>query len=203
MGHHSHPVELDPEIAREAIRRIRPTGGQIRMQAPLIKHLNDDPEAWSSLWRTGVRLGFILFTCLSNATRVRGNTSRVPLVRACEIYRQVIVSVSGLARSAQGPSMSAFPGKVRVLGMITLRRMMDDSVVNALHAAAVQTSTFNPDEPVLVCDLIQARDTTLDRTLFFAAFDPETAWLDQLRPAFGRERFPIACNGDREQVHPL
>ena len=57
MGHYAHPVELEPEISREAVRRIRSTGAQIRMQAPLIRHVNDDPEAWATLYRTGVRLG--------------------------------------------------------------------------------------------------------------------------------------------------
>ena len=38
MGHYSHPVELEPQIARMAVQRIRSTGAQIRMQAPLIRH---------------------------------------------------------------------------------------------------------------------------------------------------------------------
>ena len=59
MGHYSHPVELDPAISHEAIRRVRNTGAQIRMQGPLIRHVNDDSEAWVTLWRTGVRLGLI------------------------------------------------------------------------------------------------------------------------------------------------
>ncbi len=34
MGHYSHPVELEPGIARTAVERVRNTGAQIRMQAP-------------------------------------------------------------------------------------------------------------------------------------------------------------------------
>ena len=59
MGHYSHPVELETEISREAVRRIRSTGAQIRMQGPLIRHVNDDPAEWAELWKTGVRLGLI------------------------------------------------------------------------------------------------------------------------------------------------
>ena len=59
MGHYSHPVELESEISREAVRRIRNTGAQIRMQAPFIRHVNDTPEAWATLWKTAVRLGII------------------------------------------------------------------------------------------------------------------------------------------------
>jgi len=50
MGHYSHPVELDPAISHEAVRRVRNTGVQIRMQGPLIRHVNDDSEAWATLW---------------------------------------------------------------------------------------------------------------------------------------------------------
>ncbi|MGC2781843.1 MAG: lysine 2,3-aminomutase [Bradyrhizobium sp.] len=203
MGHYSHPVELESEIAREAIRRIRRTGAQIRMQAPLIKHVNDNPEAWSSLWKTGVRLGLIPYYMFVERDTGARKYFEVPLVRAFEIHRQAHMSVSGLSRTAQGPSMSAFPGKVRILGTITLRSIMDGSVLDALHAAAGRAGAIDPDEAVLLCDFIQARDPALDRTLFFAAFDPEAAWLDQLRPAFGRDRFPFEDDADRERVHPL
>ena len=59
MGHYSHPIELESKVSRLAIERIRSTGAQVRMQAPLIKHVNDDPSIWADLWRTGVRLGRI------------------------------------------------------------------------------------------------------------------------------------------------
>ncbi len=203
MGHYSHPVELEPEVAREAIRRIRGTGAQIRMQAPLIKHVNDDPEAWASLWRTGVRLGLIPYYMFVERDTGARKYFEVPLVRAYEIYREAYSSVSGLARSAQGPSMSAFPGKVRVVGVITLRDILHGTAIAALRAAAGHGSGINPDEPMLVCDFIQARDPALVGTLFFAAFDPEAAWFDELRPAFGEERFPFECEGDRELAHPL
>ena len=39
----------------------------------------------------------------------------LPLVDAWQIYREAMSKVSGLARTARGPSMSAGPGKVEVL----------------------------------------------------------------------------------------
>jgi L-lysine 2,3-aminomutase len=45
MAHYSHPVELAPEIARQCVRRIRSTGAEIRVQAPVVRHVNDDPAA--------------------------------------------------------------------------------------------------------------------------------------------------------------
>jgi len=203
MGHYSHPVELETDVARHAIGRIRATGAQIRMQAPLIKHVNDDPRVWASLWRTGVRLGLIPYYMFVERDTGPRRYFEVPLVRAHAIYREASASVSGLARSAQGPSMSAFPGKVRVVGVVTLREMMDASVIQALGAAAGRLSAIDPDEPVLVCDFIQARNPDLVRTVFFAAFDPGATWFDQLRPAFGAARFPFEREGDRERVYPL
>lgn len=203
MGHYSHPVELEPEVARLAIRRIRSTGAQIRMQAPLIKHVNDSPEVWSSLWRTGVRLGLIPYYMFVERDTGARNYFEVPLVRALEICREAYACVSGLSRSVQGPSMSAFPGKVQILGVITLRGMMDKSVIDAFSAPDGLVSMIDPDEPVLVCDFIQARDRALVRNPFFAAFDPGATWFDQLRPAFGKERFPFEDEGDHSQTFPL
>jgi KamA family protein len=203
MGHYSHPVELEPEIAREAIRRIRATGAQIRMQAPLIRHVNDDPQIWSSLWRNGVRLGLIPYYMFVERDTGARNYFEVPLVRAYEIFKEAYASVSGLSRSVQGPSMSAFPGKVRILDVITRRDMMDERMIEALRASAGQLSSINPDEPILVCDFIQARDPAWVRKLFFAAFDPGATWFDQLRPALTNGRFPFECAGDHEQISPL
>ena len=51
MGHYNHWVELSTEVAKEATRRIRNTGAEIRTQSPLIKHINDDPEVWARMWK--------------------------------------------------------------------------------------------------------------------------------------------------------
>ena len=135
MGHYSHPVEIEPEIARTAVRRIRSTGAQIRMQAPLIRHVNDHPDAWVELWRTGVRLGLIPYYMFIERDTGARNYFEVPLTRCYEIFKKAYSQVSGLSRSVRGPSMSAFPGKVRILGIVTLRTMMEGNLL-----AAVQNS---------------------------------------------------------------
>jgi hypothetical protein len=99
--------------------------------------------------------------------------------------------------------MSAFPGKVRILGVITLRDIMDDRVINALRESVGPVFNSDPDEKVLVCDFIQARDPSWVRIPFFAAFDPDAAWFDQLRPAFGKDRFYFESEEDRERSFPL
>jgi KamA family protein len=194
MAHYSHPVELEPEIARDAIARVRATGAQIRMQGPLIRHVNDDSPVWSSLWKTGVRLGLLPYYMFVERDTGPRHYFEVPLARAYEIYRDAYASVSGLARSAQGPVMSAFPGKVRIFGLMRLRDLLHGAIAEVRPAGRV--SSVDLDEPVFVCDFIQARDPALVRTLFFAAYDPRATWIDDLRPAFGGDRFPFDRGGD-------
>ena len=90
----------------------------------------------------------------------------VPLSRAYEIYRGAVSQVSGLGRTARGPSMSTGPGKVEVTG----------------------TAEIN-GEKVFVLRFLQARDKEWLNRPFFARYDTRASWLDHLRPAFGQERF--------------
>ena len=62
--------------------------------------------------------------------------------------------------------MSTFHGKVRVNGTATIR-----------------------GEKVFVLELIQARDSSHTGQPFFARFDEQASWFDDLRPAFGEDRF--------------
>jgi L-lysine 2,3-aminomutase len=50
MAHFSHPAELSTPVVKEAIRRLRATGIQIRCQAPLINHINNDSKVWTDMW---------------------------------------------------------------------------------------------------------------------------------------------------------
>jgi L-lysine 2,3-aminomutase len=166
MAHFSHPRELETELVREAIRRIRATGAEIRMQAPLVRRVNDDSRLWSEMWRVGVRLGMIPYYMFVERDTGPRNYFEVPLARAYQIYREAYQQVSGLARTVRGPSMSATPGKVRVLGVQNVG-----------------------DEKVFVLDFLQARNPLWVRRPFFARFDAGATWFDQLRPAFGDDHF--------------
>jgi KamA family protein len=203
MGHYSHPIELESAIAREAVARIRNTGAQIRMQAPLIRHVNDDPEAWASLWTTGVRLGLIPYYMFVERDTGARNYFEVPLVQAFEIFKRAYSQVSGLSRSVRGPSMSAFPGKVRVLGVVTLRDMMDLNVLETIRESVGFELLGNADQPLLVCDFVQARDPSWVRKPFFAELDADAAWFDDLRPAFGKDRFYFEEDSENRQDHPI
>lgn len=169
MGHYSHPVELSTGVAREAVRRIRSTGANVRMQSPLIRHVNDDPKAWADLWRTGVRLGAIPYYMFVERNTGARHYFEVPLAQAWKIFRDAYKRVSGLARTVRGPSMSALPGKVHVLGV---------------------REVFG--ERVFILEYLQARNPELVRRPFMARFDPDAVWFDQLEPATesDREFFP-------------
>ena len=166
MAHFNHWREMETPIVREAIRRIRATGAVIRAQAPLVQHINDDPEIWVRMWRTQVRLGIIPYYMFVERDTGAKRYFEVPLVRAYEVYRQAIQQVSGLARTARGPSMSAGPGKVEIQSIIELN-----------------------GEKVFVLRFIQGRNPDWVQQTFFAKYDENATWYDDLVPAFGEEKF--------------
>ncbi len=166
MAHYDHPRELEPAIARQAIRRLRDAGVEIRSQGPLLRGINDDAEAWADAWREQVRLGIVPYYMFVERDTGAKNQFEVPLAQAWEVYREAMKRVSGLGRTARGPSMSAAPGKVEVQGVAEVR-----------------------GEKVFVLRFIQGRNPEWVQRPFFAAYDEEATWLDQLRPAFGEERF--------------
>ncbi|MFA7095327.1 MAG: lysine 2,3-aminomutase [Gammaproteobacteria bacterium] len=166
MAHYNHWRELDTPIAREAIRRVRATGAVIRTQSPLVAHINDDADVWARMWRTQVRLGMVPYYMFLARDTGAKRYFEVPLARAHNIYRDAIRQVSGVARTVRGPSMSAGPGKIEVQGI-----------------------TEVAGEKVFVLRFLQARDPSWVQRPFFARFDPEATWLDDLQPALGEERF--------------
>jgi L-lysine 2,3-aminomutase len=59
QAHFSHPREMQTDAVQRAIRAIRGTGAQIRTQAPLIRHINDDADIWVEMWNTQIKLGLV------------------------------------------------------------------------------------------------------------------------------------------------
>ncbi|TDD84060.1 lysine 2,3-aminomutase [Actinomadura darangshiensis] len=166
MAHFTHPRELEPLMVSEACRRIRDTGAIIRTQAPLIRTINDDAPTWETMWRAQTRMGLIPYYMFVERDTGPQDYFAVPLAHAYDIFRDAYKNVSGLSRTVRGPSMSATPGKVCVDGVLDL---MGEKVF-ALH-------------------FIQCRDADLVGKPFFAQYDPEAVWLDDLKPAFA-DRFP-------------
>jgi KamA family protein len=166
MGHYEHWKELDTEIAQEAIRRIRSTGVQIRTQAPIIRHINDSADTWAKMWQMQVSLGCIPYYMFVERQTGAKEYFEIPLQRLWEIYQQAIQQVSGLARTARGPIMSALPGKVKIDGIAEIG-----------------------GEKIFVLSFLQARDSNWCKRPFFARFDEKATWLTDLQPAFGEDKF--------------
>jgi len=159
MLHLSHPAELDTDAARAALRRLAGTGAVLRSQAPVVRHVNDDPDVWAQLWKDQVRNGIVPYYMFVERDTGARRYFGLPLARALEIYRGAIKGLSGLGRSARGPVMSASPGKVAI-----------DGVVN-LH-----------NGPAFALRFLQHRNPELVGRPFHARFDAEAQWWNDLRP---------------------
>ena len=165
QAHFNHPDELMTDAVKKAIGRIRNTGVQIRTQSPLLRNINDNPETWTKMWKEQVRLGLIPYYMF--IARDTGSKAffEVPLAKAWNIFRKAYSSVSGIARTVRGPSMSCGPGKVHLLGV---------TEVNG--------------EKVFVLRFLQCRDPHW-LNFPFCQVQPLATWFDDLKPAFGETKF--------------
>ncbi|NLJ00253.1 MAG: lysine 2,3-aminomutase [Bacteroidales bacterium] len=166
QAHFNHPVELSTDAVKNAIQRIKNTGTQIRTQSPLLRHINDRPQIWADMWEEQVSQGLIPYYMF--VARDTGSKAffEVPLERAWNVFREAYRSVSGICRTVRGPSMSANPGKVHILGISEVR-----------------------GEKVFVLSFIQCRNPDLVGIPFYAKYDPHASWFDELEPAFGDKEF--------------
>lgn len=157
MVHVNHWRELDDPIAQAAIRRLRNSGATLRSQAPLLAGINDEGDIWARNWRDQVRMGIHPYYMFVERDTGPSHHFEVPLHRGLSIYRDAIQQVSGLARSARGPVMSASPGKVEVLDVET-----------------------RPDRTRFLLQFLQARDPSRVRRPFWAEGKHDACWFDQL-----------------------
>jgi len=167
MGHYSHPVEFSTDVAQAAVSRVRSAGANIRMQSPIIRHVNDNAAIWADLWRIGVQQGCIPYYMFVERDTGAKRYFEMSLVRCWNIFRNAYQQVSGLARTVRGPSMSCFPGKCHVLGV-----------------------TEVAGKQAFCLEFLQAREPDLVRRPFFAKYDPKATWYDQLKP-LSREDEPF------------
>ena len=166
MGHFNHTAELKTQALKDAVDAIHSTGARIRTQSPIMTNINDSAEVWSDMWKQQVQLGMIpYYMFLARDTGAQDYFS-IPLDKAQQIFSKAYSQVSGICRTVKGPSMSAEPGKVHVVG----------------------TTEVN-GEKVFVLNFLQGRNPEWVGKPFFAKYDPKAIWLDDLKPAFGEEKF--------------
>ena len=166
MAHFSHPVELDTDIAKLAIQRLRSVGVQIRTQSPILKHINDSPDVWAEMWRKQVNLNCIPYYMFIPRDTGAQDYFALPLEKAYTIFRKAYQKVSGICRTVRGPSMSCTPGKVQILGVSEIK-----------------------GEKVFVLRMLQGRNPDWVARPFFAKYDPKAIWMSDLKPAFDEESF--------------
>lgn len=170
MAHFNHINELKTPAVKEAVRLIHETGAQIRTQSPLIKNINDDADMWAKMWRKQVNMGMIPYYMFVERDTGARHYFEVPLVETWEIFQKAYQQVSGVCRTVRGPSMSCTPGKVQIVGVSEIP--IDGKM-----------------EKVFVLQMLQGRNPDWVNRPFFAKFDPEARWMDDLVPAFGDEFF--------------
>ena len=166
MAHFNHPNELKTEAVRKATERILNTGAKIRTQAPVMNHINANPNVWSEMWKKQVKMGMIPYYMFVARDTGAQDYFAVTLNDAWNIFRNAYSQVSGIVRTVRGPVMSASPGKVQILG------------VNKIF-----------DQKVFVLRFIQGRNPEWVGKPFFAQFNPEAIWLNDLMPASGKDEF--------------
>lgn len=166
MAHFNHPNELKTEVLAEAVSKIRETGTQIRTQSPVLKHINDAPDLWSEMWRKQVDLGMIPYYMFIVRDTGAQHYFGVSLEKAWDIFRKAYQQVSGVCRTVRGPSMSAQPGKIQILGVSTIGK-----------------------EKVFVLRMLQGRNSDWIARPFFAKYDRDAIWMDDLKPVFGEDSF--------------
>ncbi len=166
MAHFNHGRELDSQAVQLASERILQTGAQIRTQSPVMRHINDKSAIWANMWRKQVDLGMIPYYMFIARNTGAQKYFAVPLVTAWKIFRDAYSNVSGICRTVRGPSMSAKPGKIQVLGTPEIR-----------------------GEKTIGLRFIQGRERDWVQRPFFAKYDLRATWLTELRPAFGEQDF--------------
>ena len=166
QAHFNHPRELSTEAVKQAIARIRSTGSQIRTQSPLLRNINDKPELWAGMWRKQVDLGCIPYYMFIARDTGSKHYFELPLEKCWQIFRRAYRQVSGLCRTVRGPSMRDHAGKIQVLGLQEIK-----------------------GEKIFVLRFIQGRNPKWVDIPFFAEYDPKATWFNQLKPAFGEEKF--------------
>ncbi|MDX1941777.1 MAG: hypothetical protein SFU99_14550 [Saprospiraceae bacterium] len=166
MAHFNHPSELKTEAVKLATERLLNTGIIIRTQSPIMRHINDAPEAWSEMWQIQVEMGMVPYYMFVARDTGAQHYFAITLDRAWKIFQEAYQTVSGIARTVRGPSMSAGPGKVHILGVSEIM-----------------------GKKIFVLQFIQGRNSDWVRRPFFAKYDPKAVWLDDLYPAFGEQLF--------------
>jgi KamA family protein len=166
MAHFNHINEMKTNILTEAVKKLLDANVVIRTQSPLLENINTDSKMWTEMWQYQVKLGMIPYYMFIARNTGAQHYFNVPIYDAWKIFHNAYKNLSGIARTVRGPSMSASPGKIQVLG-----------------------TSFVENKKVFVLQFLQGRNSEWVTRPFFAKFDPDAVWLDDLEPVFSDEFF--------------
>lgn len=165
MAHLSHKRELSTDKVKAAIYRLQKEAyATIRSQSPVMRGINDSSEVWAEKWRTEVNMGIIPYYMFMARDTGAQKFFDVSMSKAHKIYSDALRNCSGLIRTARGPSMSCTPGKVEVTGVEEIM-----------------------GQKVFILRFLQCRDEGWIGRPFFAKYDPEASWYDDLEPLEGMQ----------------
>jgi len=179
MAHFSHYRELSTKAVKKATKRIQETGAQIRSQSPILDHINADQEVWARMWQEQVNMNIIPYYMFIARETGAQKFFAVPLYKTLRIFRQAYSKMSGIGRTVRGPVMSANPGKVHIVGTTEVK-----------------------GKKMFVLNFIQGRKNEWVGKPYFAKFDDQALWLNDLKPAFGFEEFFFKDEMNRMFANP-
>jgi KamA family protein len=166
MAHFNHPGELQTDAVKEAVKRLLSAGVQIRSQSPLLRHINANADIWAENWKEQIKLGIIPYYMFIARDTGPRDYFAITLNQAWHIFRNAYNQVSGICRTVKGPSMSCQPGKVQVVGVSEIK-----------------------GQKVFVLNFLQGREPRWVGKPFFAKYNTDAVWIDDLEPAFGDPEF--------------
>ncbi len=176
MAHFNHPVELDNEIVEQAIFNIRQTGAEIRTQAPILNHINNDSGAWARMWKMQIELGLVPYYMFVERETGPYDYFQIPLAEVYQTYQEAIRESGSFAKTLTGPVMSADKGKVHIMGVA------DNPVTG---------------EKYFIMQYVRHRDYRQTFRPFFMKYDTQATWVDQLTEVVPEEMTVAAGNKQR------
>ena len=128
MTHFVHSNELS-DLALKAIMLLHKTGVEIANQTPLIRGVNDNPEALANLLSNLSFVGVVPYYIFQCRPAIGNKAYAIPIEEGYNIVEQAKAKVSGLAKRVRFV-MSHSTGKIEIVGVT------DECIYLKYHRAA-------------------------------------------------------------------
>ncbi|PVZ72057.1 hypothetical protein [Pelagibaculum spongiae] len=160
-----HPQQLGTEQVKLAIEQLLAVNVQLPSSCELKAGVNDNADCWNRLWHDQSMLGLSLSTFEISEDCGPQNYYQLPLSTAWKIYQQATEQQESHWLT-HGPIMDTRYGMIEVEGIGQIR-----------------------DEQIFILKMLHSTNTQWNQRLFYAQYDDNAHWLDQLQPAFTKDKF--------------